>query len=81
MKSNNQYELFLKETKINLEKAKKKNLDEYVQTEEIISKKIESIKTNVDFQSTQTDFQQISNMNSSRNMSSSLRNSHHERKL
>ena len=82
MKSNNQYELFLKETKINSEKAKKKNLDEYVQTEEIISKKIESIKTNVDFQSTQTDFQQISNMNSStRNMSSSLRNSHHERKL
>lgn len=33
--------------KINSEKAKKKNLDEYVQTEEIISKKIESIKTNM----------------------------------
>ena len=40
MKSINQYEIFLKEMKINSEKAKKKNLDEYVQTEEIISKKI-----------------------------------------
>lgn len=82
MKSINQYEIFLKEMKINSEKAKKKNLDEYVQTEEIISKKIESIKTNMNCQSTQTDLQQISNINSStRNMSSSLRNSHHERKL
>ena len=63
MKSINQYEIFLKEMKINSEKAKKKNLDEYVQTEEIISKKIESIKTNMNCQNTQTDLQQISNMN------------------
>lgn len=45
-------------------------------------KKIENIHTDINSQSTQTDLQQISNMNSSiRNMSSSIRNSQHERKI